>query len=75
LLLFYKEEQLLVLQQRRIKMKKKKKKKKKEAAVLHQHRTAKIVFGKAHPVNRKHSKETTQKAHEITIEFDKEKEF
>jgi hypothetical protein len=45
--------------------------KKKEAVVFHQHRTAKIVFGKAHPVNGKHGKESTQKAHEITIELDK----
>ncbi|MHA1942747.1 MAG: hypothetical protein ACW97P_13680 [Candidatus Hodarchaeales archaeon] len=49
----------------------KRKKKKKKAVTLHQHRTAKTVFGKAHPVNRKHSKETTQKAHDTTIELDR----
>ena len=52
-------------------MKRKNRKKKKKAVVLHQHRTAKIVFGKAHPVTKKHSKETTQKAHDVTIELDR----
>ena len=49
----------------------KKKKKKKEAVVFHQHGTAKIVFGKAHPVNEKHPKKSTQKAHDAVLELDK----
>jgi hypothetical protein len=55
-----------------MKRKKKRKNKKKNKVVqFHQHRNAETVFGKAHPVTRKHKKEATQKAHDITIELDR----
>ncbi len=50
---------------------KRKRKKKKEEVVLHQHRNATVVFGKAHSVTRKHGKKSTQKAHDATLELHK----
>jgi hypothetical protein len=49
--------------------KKKNRKKKAKAVVLHQHRDKTQVFGKAHPVTRKHSNSKTQMAHDKTVEL------
>jgi hypothetical protein len=50
-----------------VKKKKKKRKKKKVSFALHQHRDKTgNVFGKLHPVRKKHQKESTQQAHDRT---------
>lgn len=49
--------------------KKKRKKKKNKVVRFHQHRNKTQVFGKAHPVTRKHSNSKTQMAHDKTVEL------
>ncbi len=39
---------------------------------MHQHKDKRgITFGRPHPINAKHDKESTQKAHDRTIEKEK----
>lgn len=51
-----------------------KNKKRVEVVEYHQHTDKRgSKFGKAHAVNKMHPKQSTQKAHEITIKLDKER--
>ncbi len=41
---------------------------------MHQHKDARgVPFGKPHPLNAKHPKESTQRAHDQTVKMDKER--
>jgi len=51
-------------------MKQKRRKKLVEKEILHQHRGVDgIIFGKLHPLNSKHKREDTEKAHQRTVEM------
>ena len=53
----------------------KKNKKEPEVVEMHQHIDEnKVPFGKSHPINLKHKKMTTQKAHDNSFEFSKKED-